>query len=159
MCVVFPSPLVSLPYNSCYWFLLCVLISIHLLPCLLPPDVWHLQRFFGGLVYVLSSVKCLLTFLWSSSFDLLLSFSSLNVSLSLSISPSLCLDWGLCGGWRKVESRKTEDGCGEVKAGRGRTDMGNRVTSFQKEYCRDKGGSCMVSILGRTGKPLIKHAA
>ena len=49
-------------------------------------------------MYVLSSVKCLLTFLWSSSFDLLLSFSSLNVSLSLSISPSLCLDWGLCGG-------------------------------------------------------------
>ena len=63
-----------------------------------PPDVCVLHRFFGGVVYVFSSVMCLLTDFWSSSFDLLLPFPFLHVSLTFPLPPSLCLDWGICGG-------------------------------------------------------------
>ena len=69
-------------------------LSAFLLPC----DVCLFQRFFGGVVYVLSSVMCLLTDFWSSSFDLLLPFPFLHVSLTFPLPPSLCLDWGICGG-------------------------------------------------------------
>ena len=118
-------------------------LSAFLLPC----DVCLFQRFFGGVVYVLSSVMCLLTDFWSSSFDLLLPFCFLHVSLTLFLPPSLCLDMGLHGGLLG-EEWETEDECGEVKGRKGRTDMGHRVTSSRKEYCRHNMGSFMVSFLG-----------